>query len=48
MKKTLLFFAAVLCSLMASAGDGIVTVGANITVLPSSKYDGLQFRHRIW
>ena len=40
MKKTLLFCAAALFSLMASAGDGLVAVGANIIVLPSSYWDG--------
>lgn len=40
MKKALLLCAAALFSLMASAGDGIIVVGANITVLPSSRYDG--------
>ena len=40
MKKTLLFFAAALFSLMASAGDGLVAVGANIIVLPSTYWDG--------
>ena len=40
MKKTLLFFAAALFSLMASAGDGLVAVGANIILLPSSRWDG--------
>lgn len=40
MKKSLLLCAAALCSLMASAGDGMVTVGANVTVLPASQYDG--------
>lgn len=40
MKKSLLLCAAALCSLLASAGDGILTVGANITVLPATQYDG--------
>ena len=40
MKKTLLFFTAALFSLMASAGDGLVAVGANVIVLPSSRWDG--------
>ena len=40
MKKTLLFCAAALFSLMASAGDGIAAVGANIIVLPSTYWDG--------
>ena len=40
MKKTLLLCAAALFSLMASAGDGLVAVGANIIVLPSSYWDG--------
>lgn len=40
MKKTLLFCAAVLFSLMASAGDGLVAVGANVILLPSSRWDG--------
>ena len=40
MKKTLLLCAAALFSLMASAGDGLVAVGANIIVLPSSRWDG--------
>ena len=40
MKKTLLFCVAALFSLMASAGDGLVAVGANIIVLPSSYWDG--------
>ena len=39
MKKTLLLFAAALFSLMASAGDGLVAVGANVILLPSSYYD---------
>ena len=39
MKKTLLLCAAALFSLMASAGDGLVPVGANIIVLPSSYWD---------
>ena len=40
MKKTLLFCAAALFSLMASAGDGLTAVGANMIVLPSSYWDG--------
>ena len=28
-----------LCSLLASAGDGLVAVGANVILLPSSYYD---------
>ena len=40
MKKALLFCFAALFSMLANAGDGIVVVGANITVLPASRYDG--------
>ena len=40
MKKTLLLCAAALFSLMASAGDGLVAVGANMILLPSSYWDG--------
>ena len=40
MKKAILLCAASLFSLMMSAGDGIVSVGANIAILPSSFYDG--------
>ncbi len=40
MKKALLFCAAALFSLIASAGDGLTAVGANIIVLPSSYWDG--------
>ena len=40
MKKTLLLCAAALFSLMASAGDGLVAVGANVILLPSSRWDG--------
>ena len=40
MKKTLLLFAAMLFSLVASAGDGLVAVGANVILLPSSYWDG--------
>lgn len=40
MKKTLLLCMAMLCSLFAKAGDGLVAVGANIIVLPSSYWDG--------
>ena len=40
MQKISLFCAAVLFSLIASAGDGIVAVNANIAILPSSFYDG--------
>lgn len=40
MKKTLLLCAAALFSLMASAGDGLVAVGANTILLPSSYWDG--------
>ena len=29
-----------LCSLLASAGDGLVAVGANVILLPSNYYDG--------
>ena len=39
MKKVLLLCAAALFSLMASAGDGIVVVGANVILLPSSYFD---------
>ena len=40
MKKTLLLFAAALFSLVASAGDGLTPVGANVILLPSSYWDG--------
>ena len=40
MKKTLLLCAAALFSLMASAGDGLVAVGANVILLPSNYWDG--------
>ena len=40
MKKTLLLCAAALFSLMASAGDGLVAVGANTILIPSSYWDG--------
>jgi len=40
MKKTLLLCAAALFSLVANAGDGLVAVGANVIILPSSQYDG--------
>ncbi|MBO7068198.1 MAG: hypothetical protein J6W52_05910 [Bacteroidaceae bacterium] len=40
MRKFLLSMAAVLMSLAANAGDGLVAVGANVIVLPSSYYDG--------
>ena len=40
MKKALLLCAAALFSLMASAGDGLTPVGANIIIAPSSFYDG--------
>ena len=39
MKKTLLLCAAALFSLMASAGDGLTAVGANVIILPSSYWD---------
>lgn len=40
MKKTLLLCAFALFSMMASAGDGLVAVGANMILLPSSYWDG--------
>ena len=40
MKKALLLCAAALFSLMASAGDGLTPVGANVIIAPSSFYDG--------
>ena len=42
MKKTLLLCAAALFSFVGrvSAGDGLVAVGANVIILPSSQYDG--------
>lgn len=40
MKKALLLCAAALFSLVASAGDGLVAVGANVILLPSSRWDG--------
>lgn len=40
MKKTLLLCAVALCSLVAKAGDGLLAVGANVIVLPSTQYDG--------
>lgn len=40
MKKTLLLCAAALFSLIASAGDGLVAVGANVILLPSTYWDG--------
>ncbi len=39
MKKTLLLCAFALSSLMASAGDGLTAVGANIILMPSSYWD---------
>lgn len=39
MKKTLLLCVAALFSLIASAGDGLVTVGASTILLPSSRWD---------
>ena len=49
MKKTLLSCAFALFSLMASAGDGLVAVGANIILLPSSYYDGdIQWKAWTW
>ena len=40
MKKTLLLCAFALFSMMASAGDGLIAVGANMILLPSSYWDG--------
>ena len=40
MKKTLLLCDVALCSLVAKAGDGLLAVGANVIVLPSTQYDG--------
>ena len=40
MKKTLLFCVAALLSLMASAGDGLTPVGANVILVPSTYWDG--------
>ena len=38
-----------LFSLMASAGDGLVAVGANVILLPSSYYDGdIQWKAWTW
>ena len=49
MKKALLLCSAMLFSLMASAGDGLVAVGANVILLPSSYYDGdIQWKAWTW
>ena len=40
MKKTLLLCAFALFSMMASAGDGLIAVGANMILLPSAYWDG--------
>ena len=49
MKKTLLSCAFALFSLMASAGDGLVAVGANIILLPSSYWDSdIQWKAWTW
>ena len=49
MKKTLLLCAAALFSLMASAGDGLTAVGADIIVLPSSYWDGdIEWKAQTW
>ena len=49
MKKTLLLCATALFSLMASAGDGLVAVGANMILLPSSYWDGdIEWKAMTW
>ena len=49
MKKTLLLCAFALSSLMASAGDGLVAVGANIPLLPSTYWDGdIEWKAMTW
>ena len=49
MKKALLLCAAALFSLIASAGDGLVSVGANVILLPSSYWDGdIEWKAMTW
>ena len=49
MKKALLLCAAALFSLIASAGDGLVAVGANTILLPSSRWDGdIEWKAMTW